>query len=180
MKNEVFFRGSEMKDVVSFPVCRHAPGYFFRGAGQRLSQPLLQQAQNRPDLFRHGCNIVLNCLTLAQDFVHSPALRQLVDQLVELPDLLHERVFDIFYANTADTALDEGTVRVHSGRLSEKCPVVDAPLKLDFEGILTVAGEPSRHGVHLLARQAFALCLSYKHRINVRKFHRKNFFVFHV
>ena len=56
----------------------------------------------------------------AQDLLHRPALRQLVHQLVEIADLLHQRIRHFFHAHAAHHALDQRALRVHRRRAGEE------------------------------------------------------------
>src|SRR6476646_2203668 len=48
----------------------------------------------------------------AEDLLHRPALGELVHELVEVADLLHQRVLDLLDAHSADHACDQPSVRV--------------------------------------------------------------------
>src|SRR3954471_22316547 len=47
-----------------------------------------------------------------QDLVHRLAPSELVDELVEVADLLHQRVLDVLDADPADHTVDRGCLRV--------------------------------------------------------------------
>src|SRR3989344_4766276 len=87
-----------------------------------------------------------------QHLLHRLALRQLVDQFIEVPHLAHERVLDLLDPIAADHAGDQEAVRVHRRRLGEKglevCPVGQQLLQL----ILRIAGQPADDLVHLRPR----------------------------
>jgi hypothetical protein len=55
-----------------------------------------------------------------QHFVQRLSFCEFIDQLVQLANPLHERVIDVFHANTAYHALDEGTVLMNGWSLSEE------------------------------------------------------------
>jgi hypothetical protein len=54
-----------------------------------------------------------------QDLLDRLPFRKLVNQLVQVADLLHQRVIDLFNANTADDSLDQRTVRMQSRRMTK-------------------------------------------------------------
>src|SRR5262249_4041058 len=58
--------------------------------------------------------------SLAQDLFHGPALGQLVDQLVHVADLPHQRVLDLFDANAADDPGDLAGVGIERWGLAEE------------------------------------------------------------
>jgi hypothetical protein len=56
---------------------------------------------------------------LPQDRFHLLPFCELVDQLVEVANFLHQRIFDIFHAHPAHYAFDERTIWMH-GRCLRK------------------------------------------------------------
>src|SRR5262249_7991789 len=71
-------------------------------------------AQSQHDHFlSHASRLALH---LVQRF----ALRELVDQLVQVSRLLYERIRDFFHAHATDHALDERAVRMNARRLGEE------------------------------------------------------------
>src|SRR5687768_3273059 len=55
------------------------------------------------------------------------ALRQHIDELVQLTDLLHQPIFNLLHAHAADDALDQGSTWMHARRLREE-GLASAPL----------------------------------------------------
>jgi hypothetical protein len=55
-----------------------------------------------------------------QDLLHRLALRQLIDELVEVTDLPHQWFLDLFHTDATDDAFDERSIGVQRGRLVEK------------------------------------------------------------
>ena len=49
----------------------------------------------------------LGLLSLPQNFLHGLTFGQLVHQLVQVADILHQRIFDQFHLDTSDAALDK-------------------------------------------------------------------------
>ena len=49
---------------------------------------------------------------LTQDLLHGLTLRQFIDELIQIADLLHQRVLDVFHAHTADKACNQWAVRI--------------------------------------------------------------------
>src|SRR5690606_33189379 len=83
-----------------------------------------------------------------QDARHLLALGQFVDELVHVPDLLHERVFDRFHAHAAHDPGDQRCVGVEVGRGEEVTQthlVCDVPL----QRLVVEAGQPAQHLVEL-------------------------------
>src|SRR4051812_49412279 len=48
--------------------------------------------------------------SFSQDLIHRLALCKLIDQLVEVANLLHQRIVDFLYADTAHDPLDERSI----------------------------------------------------------------------
>ena len=70
-------------------------------------------------LVEHGAGLLRPAVS-PQDLLHRLALGEFVDQLVELADLLHQRVLDRLDAHAADDALDQRRVRVSAGASAKK------------------------------------------------------------
>src|SRR5690606_4320716 len=99
--------------------------------------------------------------------LHRLALRELVDQLVEIADLLHQRVLDLLDADPADDTLDQAAVRVDPGsgeELLERRAGGKAPRQLS----LVVPGQPADHLVQLSLRPSLPLHLRQVVRIDRR------------
>src|SRR5688572_24166933 len=56
----------------------------------------------------------------SQNLLHRLALGEFIDQLVQRSHVSHQRIFDVFDANTAHDTLNERTVRMDGWGLSEK------------------------------------------------------------
>jgi hypothetical protein len=50
---------------------------------------------------------------LPQNIIHRLSFCELINQLVQVANFLHQRIFDSFYTNTAHYALDKRTLRVN-------------------------------------------------------------------
>ena len=74
-----------------------------------------------------------NTLRATQNLLHFPALRQLIHQLIQISNLLRQRILDFLHTNPTDYARDEVRVGVER-RLLEECfksrIVLDEFLKL--------------------------------------------------
>ena len=74
-----------------------------------------------------------NTLRATQNLLHFPALRQLIHQLIQISNLLRQRILDFLHTNPTDYAGDEVRVGVER-RLLEECfksrIVLDEFLKL--------------------------------------------------
>ena len=57
---------------------------------------------------------------LPQDLLQCSSFSQLIDQFVQIADLLHQRVLDLFHADAADHACDQGTIRIKGWRLRKE------------------------------------------------------------
>jgi hypothetical protein len=57
---------------------------------------------------------------LPQNFVHRLTFCELVNQLVQVSDFLHERICYFFHPDTTHDAFDERGIRMNGGGLSEK------------------------------------------------------------
>src|SRR5690606_40003654 len=56
----------------------------------------------------------------AHEFLHRLAAGEFVDELVEIADFAHERVFDLFDADAADHALNQRARRVEGRGVGEE------------------------------------------------------------
>lgn len=92
--------------------------------------------------------------------------------LVRIADLLHQRVFDVFDANTADDAFDERSLGIHSGCSSEEglevCPLVEHFL----EAVLVTASQSADELVDLVFRAILALRFLHIERVDCGEFRR--------
>lgn len=86
----------------------------------------------------------------AEDFFHGFSLGQFVDQFVEEPDFLHERVGDFLDAVAADEAGDFGCIRVELRCLGEERFEVDGALEDGLEFRAAVSRQPADDDVHFL------------------------------
>lgn len=59
-----------------------------------------------------------------KDLLQRLSLCQLVDQLVQIPDLPHQWVLDLLHPDAADGPCDLPAAGVHPGRFPEKGPIV--------------------------------------------------------
>ena len=91
----------------------------------------------------------------AEDLLHRLASGKLVNELVEVADLLHERVPDLLYADAADHAGDELPRRIQRRSLGEEPLEVRALLQLRAELARAIAGQPAQDLVNLLLRPTF-------------------------
>ena len=57
---------------------------------------------------------------LPQNFLHRLSLCELINQLIQVANLLHQRIFDVFYPNAAHYTLDKRTIRMKCWSLSEE------------------------------------------------------------
>ena len=57
---------------------------------------------------------------MPQNLLHRLPFCELVNQLVQIANSLHQGILDLFYANTAHYALDERTIRMNGWGLNEK------------------------------------------------------------
>src|SRR5262245_13527957 len=74
-------------------------------------------------LRRRGLTAAATCpyfRLLPEDLLHGPALGQLVYQLVQVPDVAHQRVLDLLDPDAADGARDLAGVGIEPRRLVEE------------------------------------------------------------
>src|SRR5262249_12385374 len=60
------------------------------------------------------------CILFTQDLLHGPTLGQFIHQLVQVPDLSHQRVIDLLDSNPANHASDLAGVGMERRGLAEK------------------------------------------------------------
>lgn len=93
----------------------------------------------------------------SQDLFHRLPLREFVDELIEVADVLHEGVLDFLHADAADGALDLGAVWVEAGGLGEEGLERGLGIELVPQGGGGVAGQPVDDPVNLLLRSVLPL-----------------------
>src|SRR5262252_7923787 len=101
---------------------------------------------------RRRLSVTLGARLPSQDLLHRLSLCQFVDELVQVANLLHQRVVHLFYANAANRARDERSVRVHCRRLCKKGLEVNSPVDLSPQSFLFVASEPANNLIDLASR----------------------------
>ena len=107
--------------------------------------------------------ILLDCHIFATPF-HGLALGQLIHQLVQVTDFLHQRVFNGLYLYSADGSGDQLPVWVGSRGISEEISVGDAAFHQRVQLFLTVPSEPAGDLIHLRPGTAFFLCFGHQKR----------------
>ena len=55
-----------------------------------------------------------------KNLFHRLSFCQFIDELVELPDLFHKRIFNCLHLNTADLAINKSGAGIVSRRVDEK------------------------------------------------------------
>lgn len=111
---------------------------------------------------------------LPQDFLHLFALREFVDQLVEIADLAHQRLLDLFDPHAADNALDQFPRRIEFRRLGEEGLEVGLLFDMRIERSLRVARQPADDLVDLGLGPVLLLCLGDVVRIDAGETHGIN------
>src|SRR5687768_14801245 len=96
-------------------------------------------------------------LLRSQDLVHGPAFRQLIHQLVQVPDVPHERIFDLRDPDAADDAGDLPGIWMERWRFAEEGLEVLLSFNLLGERLRTVARQPADDFVDLLPGAPFHL-----------------------
>src|SRR5690349_3967121 len=105
-------------------------------------------------------------LRLSQDLLHLLALGQFIDEFVEIANLPHRGLFDLFDADTADDTFYERSCGIHSRGFGEERFEIDLVLQYLFELALAVAGEPEDDFIHFGLRASFSLRLGNVKRID--------------
>src|SRR5690349_3555084 len=117
--------------------------------------------------------------SLPQDLVHGLPLGQFIHQFVQVTDLLHELILDLFHPVTADHAGNLGDVRVDPWRPGEESFEVDLFVDLLLQRLFIVAREPLYDGVHLLFRATLSLRLADVMRVDACERHSEYSCVVH-
>lgn len=61
-------------------------------------------------------------ISLSQNFLHCLALGQLIHQLVQIPNLLHQRILNQLHLDTTDAPFDQPAVGMQAGASRKKSP----------------------------------------------------------
>src|SRR5688572_22710951 len=96
-------------------------------------------------------------LLLSQDLLHGPAFRQLIDQLVQVPDIAHERILDLLDSHAADDTGDPAGVRMQRWRFAEERREIRFSLNVLRQRPRGVACQPADDFVHLLPGASLGL-----------------------
>src|SRR5262245_44184423 len=80
---------------------------------------------------------------LAQNFLHRFSFRELINQLVQIANFLHQRIVDFFNANAAHNAFDERTIWMNGRCLSKKGFEIVFFFDLLLQSLLGIAGQPA-------------------------------------
>lgn len=116
---------------------------------------------------------------LAQNLFHGLSLCQLVHQLVQTADVLHQGLFNGIDPHAADGAAHQNPGGIHGRGLQKEVAVGGARFQLFGELALAVAGEPADQGIHLLLAAALAQSLVHQAGVDLGKGHLVDFFVGH-
>ena len=109
-----------------------------------------------------------------QDLLHRAPLSQLIDQLVHVTDVAHERILNLMDTHATDGAGDELTVRVERRCLSEEL-LKRAPVLLSLhQADSVVASQPGQDLGELGLPASLALDLGEIERVDVRKRNRED------
>src|SRR5690606_33307297 len=104
-----------------------------------------------------------------QDLVHRLTPGEFVDQLVEVADFAHQRLFDIFDPDAADHPLDQAARAVHRGSLAKKVAQICLGRDQLLELLLAVTRQPADDLVDLGLGAPLALRLGDIMRIDARE-----------
>lgn len=102
-------------------------------------------------------------------FFQGFAAGQLVHQLVQVPDLPHQGIFDLFHIHTANFAGNQEAVWVHGRGFAEEIPIADVRLFHLSDLFRAVSGEPAGHLIRFLPSAAFLLGLANQKGIDLGK-----------
>jgi len=103
---------------------------------------------------------------LAQDLVHRLPLCKLTDEFVQIANLAHERVFDLFHAQPADNAFDKRSFGIELRRVGKESLEVAFDLDLVPKFCLGLACQPADDAIDFLLRAVLAFCLLNVHWVN--------------
>jgi hypothetical protein len=103
---------------------------------------------------------------LPEDLDQGLALGQFIDELVQLPNSLHQRVLNFFDSYAANYALDEAGVWMDGRSCGKEGLEVCLQLDLAPQTSFVVASEPADDLVDLLLGSALSLCLLHVHRVH--------------
>lgn len=95
-------------------------------------------------------------ILLPQDFLHLLTFRQLINQLIQIADLLHQRILDRFDAHPAHHPLDQRAVRMDRWSLSKKGFKIVSLFDLFLQTGLVITCQPANNLVNFCFRAVFA------------------------
>ena len=133
-------------------------------------------------LYHILCRCVIGCFSsfvCPLDLLHRFALSQLIHQLVQIADLLHQRFFDALQLYVADAALYEHPVRIELRSISKKISIQRSILHRSLNLRDAVTSQPTNNFIYFCLRPPLAGCLFHQHRIYFCKWHGIYFFSFH-
>ena len=133
-------------------------------------------------LYHILCRCVIGCFSsfvCPLDLLHRFALSQLIHQLVQIADLLHQRFFDALQLYVADAALYEHPVRIELRSISKEISIQRSILHRSINLRNAVTSQPPNNFIYFCSRPPLAGCLFHQHRIYFCKWHGIYFFSFH-
>src|ERR1051326_375716 len=111
---------------------------------------------------------------LPQNLRQRFAFGQLIDQLVEPADFLHQWIFYLFHTDAAHHAFDERTIRVNGWRLRIEGFDITFLFELLAQACSGVARQPADDLVNVFFRTILGFRFLDIERIYLGKFHRVN------
>src|SRR5690606_30746610 len=110
----------------------------------------------------------------SKDTRHLLALRELVDEFVEVSDLLHQRVRHLFDTYAAHHPFDEAYIRVQAGRLGKKSFEISLGIYDPLQLLTIVARQPRDDLIDFLLRPPLPFGLLHVERIHTCKRRRED------
>src|SRR5918911_238989 len=119
----------------------------------------------------HRCRFLQRKDLLPQNLIHRLSLRELINQLVQVANLPHEWVFNLFHAYAAHNAFDKRSIWIKQWRFGKEGLKVAFKFDLALQFRLAVARQPADDLINFFFRAVLAFGLLNIHRVNARKFH---------
>jgi hypothetical protein len=99
------------------------------------------------------------CTLFSQNLLHGLALVPPIHQLVEIPNILHQRVFNQLHFDAADTALDQLADGIQDRSVAEEIPVGRIAYQQSFDLLMGVACESGSHFQNFFSGSALAMSM---------------------
>src|SRR5699024_4121704 len=119
-------------------------------------------------------------LSTAQNFLQLLSFRQLINQLIQIPNISHQRVFDTVKLHPAHRPFDKKTVGIHCRRISKKLSITGFIFLHSLKIIFLISCQPRYNRCHFIRSSALSQRFLFQQKPNPCKGHLVYLFICHI